>query len=87
MKDGKRDMGGEAPGRRAASAGRRGARPAKPRGSMERAAARASPSGGHSGYGSESVRPYLREQLRLKALLPTPFPTPDTQPGKDEHRQ
>lgn len=28
---------------------------------------------GHSGYGSESVRPYLRAQLKLKELLGTPF--------------
>jgi hypothetical protein len=27
---------------------------------------------GRSGYGSESVRPYLRAQLRLKELLVTP---------------
>lgn len=86
MKDGKPNHGGEPQGRRSASAGRKVARPAKQRGSTERAAARALPAG-HSGYGSESVRPYLREQLRLKALLPTPFPTPDTVPGKDEHHQ
>jgi hypothetical protein len=84
MKDGKPMHGGTPEPRRAASPGRRGARPGKQRGSTERAAAR-SGNGGHSGYGSESVRPYLREQLRLKSLLPTPFPTPDTQPGKDEH--
>lgn len=28
---------------------------------------------GHSGYGSESVRPYLRAQLRMKELFVTPF--------------
>jgi hypothetical protein len=28
---------------------------------------------GHSGYGSESVRPYLRAQLKLKELFGTPF--------------
>jgi hypothetical protein len=33
---------------------------------------------GHSGYGSESVRPYLRAQLRLKELLGTPFAALDT---------
>ena len=80
IKDGKPNHGGDPQGRRSASAGRKIARPGKQRGSTERAVARAS--GGHSGYGSESVRPYLREQLRLKALLPTPFPTPEAQPGK-----
>jgi hypothetical protein len=30
---------------------------------------------------------HLRDQLRLKALLPTPFPTPDDQPPKDEHHR
>ena len=38
---------------------------------------------GHSGHGADSVRPYLREQLRMKALLPVPFPMPETQ-GRDE---
>jgi hypothetical protein len=28
---------------------------------------------GHSGYGSESVRPYLRAQLRFKELMASPF--------------
>lgn len=37
---------------------------------------------GHSGYGSESVRPFLRAQLRMKALLGTPFLPPE--PGEDE---
>lgn len=32
---------------------------------------------GHSGYGSESVRPYLRAQLQLKELLGTPFMPPE----------
>lgn len=85
IKDGKSNHGGEPQGRRSASAGRKVARPAKQRGSTERAGARAA--AGHSGYGSESVRPYLREQLRLKALLPTPFPTPDGPGGKDDHHQ
>jgi hypothetical protein len=31
---------------------------------------------GHSGYGSESVRPHLRDQLKLKELMGPPFPTP-----------
>ena len=34
---------------------------------------------GRSGYGSESVRPYLRAQLRLKELLGTPFIPPQPQ--------
>lgn len=86
MKDGKPNHGGEPEGRRSASPPHRGTRPGKQRGSAERAAARLA--GGHSGYGSESVRPYLREQLKLKSLLPTPFPTPETlRPGKDDpHR-
>jgi hypothetical protein len=44
---------------------------------------------GHSGHGSDSVRPHLRDQLRLKALLPQPFPTTDLPEvkGKDEHHQ
>jgi hypothetical protein len=36
----------------------------------DRAAARDT---GHSGYGSESVRPYLRAQLKMKELFGTPF--------------
>ena len=57
--------------------------PGKQRGFVERATAK-----GYSGYGSESVRPHLRDQLRLKALLPSPYPMPDERtPGKDEHHQ
>lgn len=70
---------GDPEGRRPA-AGRRGSGPVKQRGFVERATAR-----GHSGHGAESVRPHLRDQLKLKALLPTPYPTPDSQPFKDEH--
>jgi hypothetical protein len=84
MKDGKPINAGDPEGRRpAAGPGRRGSGPRKQRGFVERATA-----GGHSGHGSESVRPHLRDQLRLKALLPSPFPTYAEQqdPGKDEHR-
>jgi hypothetical protein len=71
MKDGKPIDTGEPDARRpVAGPGRRGSGPKKQRGFVERATA-----GGHSGHGSESVRPHLRDQLRLKALLPTPFPT------------
>lgn len=31
---------------------------------------------GRSGYGSESVRPYLRAQLRLRELMGAPFQGP-----------
>lgn len=83
MKDGKPNHAGEPEGRRAA-AGRRGSGPVKQRGFVERATAH-----GHSGHGAESVRPHLRDQLRLKALLPTPYPTPDpeAQTSKDDHHQ
>lgn len=84
MKDGKPNHAGDPEGRRPA-AGRRGIGPVKQRGFVERATAR-----GHSGHGAESVRPHLRDQLRLKALLPTPYPTPDSpeaQPTKDDHHQ
>jgi hypothetical protein len=37
---------------------------------------RALASGGRSGRGSESVRPYLRAQLKLKELLVPQFPPP-----------
>lgn len=93
MKDGKPNDAREPEIRRSAS--RRGGGPAKQRGFVERPGGRASMDSGfveratargHSGHGSESVRPHLRDQLRLKALLPTPFPPPEQQePGKDEH--
>ena len=82
MKDGKpneeRDAEGRPPTQRKASG------PRTQRTYIERATAR-----GHSGYGSESVRPHLRDQLRLKALLPSAYPTPDQQPpyGKDDHHR
>ncbi|GAB3763723.1 hypothetical protein GCM10028796_17740 [Ramlibacter monticola] len=81
MKDGKPSNVGDPEGRRSPG-GRRASAPANQKGFVERATAR-----GHSGHGAESVRPHLRDQLRLKALLPTPFPTPDDQPSKDEHHR
>jgi len=81
MRDAKPTSPGGEPDNRRAAGGRRGSGPKKQRDFVERATAR-----GHSGHGAESVRPHLRDQLRLKALLPTPFPTPEQdQPGKDEH--
>jgi hypothetical protein len=47
---------------------------------VERATAR-----GHSGYGVESVRPHLRDQLKLKALMQPTFPPPAEARGKDDH--
>jgi len=83
MKDGKPDNAGEPEDRRSPGAGRRGSGPKQRGGSfVERATAR-----GHSGHGAESVRPHLRDQLRLKALLPTPYPTPEQENGKDEHHR
>jgi hypothetical protein len=79
MKDGKPNNAGDPERRRSASSGRRASGPAKQRGFVERATAR-----GHSGHGAESVRPHLRDQLKLKSLLPTPFPTPE-QDGSTEH--
>jgi hypothetical protein len=74
MKDGKPNNPGEPDRRRQAAAGRRGSGPKKQRGFVERATATE-----HSGHGSESVRPHLRDQLRLKSLLPQPFPTADAE--------
>jgi hypothetical protein len=86
MKDGKPINAAEPDARRpAAGTGRRGSGPKKQRGFVERATAT-----GHSGHGSESVRPHLRDQLRLKALLPTPFPTASAElqdKGKDEYHR
>lgn len=80
MRDGKPTNAGEPESRRTPG-GRRGSG-AKQRGFVERATAR-----GHSGHGSESVRPHLRDQLKLKALLPTPYPTPEAHPSKDEQHR
>ncbi|NML45001.1 hypothetical protein HHL11_14680 [Ramlibacter sp. G-1-2-2] len=80
MKDGKPQDDRETPRRRLSD---RGGGQRRTRGYVERATAQ-----GHSGRGSESVLPHLRDQLRLKALLPSPFPTPDEEkPGKDQHHQ
>ena len=83
MKDGRPNQNGEPEPRRSAAGARRGSGPVKQRGFVERATAH-----GHSGHGAESVRPHLRDQLKLKALLPTPYPTPaEDQPAKDEHHK
>jgi hypothetical protein len=81
MKDGNPNHAGDPDGRRAAP-GRRSPSAAGQRGFVERATAQ-----GHSGHGAESVRPHLRDQLKLKALMPLPFPTPEQQkqPTKDDH--
>jgi len=81
MKDGKPNPR-EPEGRRPASAGRKGVGLGRQRGFVERATAM-----GHSGHGSESVRPHLRDQLRLKSLLPQPFPTPESESPKDDHHR
>lgn len=84
MKDGKPTSTGDPDGRRP-SAGRRGTGPGRQRGFVERATAK-----GHSGYGADSVRPHLRDQLKLKSLLPQPYPTPEQQAQeqpKDEHHR
>lgn len=60
------------PENRRPSGGNRGAPRNRRAGFVGRASA-----SGHSGYGSESVRPHLRDQLRLKELLATPFPAPE----------
>jgi hypothetical protein len=86
MKDGKPNDSSDPDYRRSASAGRRGGGAPRKRGFVERATAN-----GHSGYGADSVRPHLRDQLKLKSLLPQPFPTPPehqaSEPAKDEHHR
>jgi len=79
MKDARPNDTGAPEGRRPKGSGRKGSGPIKQRGFVERATSR-----GHSGHGSESVRPYLHAQFRLKALLPTPFPMPEPETPKDE---
>lgn len=64
MKDGDKPNRGQAPDKRL----RRSA-PASRQGGY---VGRASADDGRSGYGSESVRPYLRAQLRLKELMQGP---------------
>lgn len=85
MKDGKPTNAGDPESRRPASGGRRGSGPGRQRGFVERATA----AQGHSGHGADSVRPHLRDQLRLKSLLPQPYPTPEQQleAGKDDHHR
>jgi hypothetical protein len=81
MKDGKPNNASDPDGRRTASAGRMGSGPARQRGFVERAIAK-----GHSGHGAESVRPHLRDQLKLKSLMPQPYPTPaEDRPEKSSH--
>ena len=81
MKDGKPSNASDPESRRA-SAGRKGPGASRQRGFVERATAM-----GHSGHGAESVRPHLRDQLKLKSLLPQPFPTPEQDGPKDEHHR
>ena len=80
MKDGP-NYPRETPMRRASD--RKGGRPRKQRDYISRATAN-----GHSGSGSDSVLPHLRDQLRLKALLPTPFPLDQDAPPRleDKHQ-
>jgi len=82
MKDGRPNTERDPPRRRASD--RKGGGPRKQRDFVSRATA-----SGHSGRGSESVLPHLRDQLRLKALLPTPFPVPEQElrPVKVERSQ
>jgi hypothetical protein len=82
MKDGRPNNERDGESRRGFSE-RRSSGPRKQRGYVQRATAQ-----GHSGHGSDSVLPHLRDQLKLKALLPSPFPMPDQDhPGKDTHHQ
>jgi hypothetical protein len=41
---------------------------------------------GHSGYGVESIRPYLRAQLRLKELMASAFAPPVDPWGKKDRK-
>jgi len=68
------------PDKRSPGTGRRSSPGAgRPSGFVERATAR-----GRSGHGSESIRPHLRDQLRLKELLGTPFTPPEPDDKPDE---
>jgi len=80
MKDGRPNIQREPPPRRRAS-DRKGSGPRKQRDFVSRATA-----DGHSGRGSESVLPHLRDQLRLKALMPLPFPLEQDAPTAKEER-
>ena len=82
MQDGKPNYARPPEGMRQSSVGRKAVRPGRQRGFVERATAV-----GHSGHGAESVRSHLRDQLRLKALLPQPFPTPEQERPKDDHHR
>ena len=85
-RDGKHVDAGDPESRR--SPGRRNGGGARQNGFVERATAKS-----HSGDGSESVRPHLRDQLKLKALLHPPFNPGEAAPntagtrGKDDHHQ
>ena len=80
-KDGKPNANAQ-PNGRAPLPDRRRSGPRKTKSFVERATA-----SGHSGYGSDSVRPHLRDQLRLKGLMPQAFPTVDLAPSKDDHHR
>ena len=84
MKDGRPNDASDPESRRAAATSRKGPGTGRKRGFVERATAMM----GHSGHGADSVRPHLRDQLKLKALLPQPYPTPEQDsPKKDEHHR
>ena len=70
--DGKHNHGGGDPEGRRTSQDRRKPGSRKQMGFVERATAR-----GHSGYGADSVRPHLRDQLKLKELMGRPLPSPE----------
>jgi hypothetical protein len=78
--DGRPDKGGGDPENRRKRNGLANGPPARrPPGYVSRAVA----GGGRSGYGSESVRPYLRAQLKMKELLMPPPPLDDN-PGRED---
>lgn len=80
MKQGRPNLERESPKRRAAD---RGSGPRRQRDYVQRATSK-----GHSGHGSDSVLPHLRDQLKLKALLPSPYPFPEREiRSKDDHHQ
>lgn len=79
----KQDGQARSPDERPGRIERRSGGPRKQKAYVTRATAR-----GHSGYGSESVRPHLRDQLKLKALLqPDLMGTSPDLRGKDDHHQ